>query len=49
MLYLVAEDNEFLPIENKNIPFIIRIYERICFRIEFYHKVCFPFYNISKM
>jgi len=35
----VFEDDILLPNENKNVPFIIKIYERICFRIEFYHKM----------
>lgn len=33
------EDDELLPNENINVPFIIKMYKRICFRIEFYHKV----------
>ncbi|XP_060834055.1 mitochondrial import inner membrane translocase subunit TIM50-C-like isoform X1 [Rhopalosiphum padi] len=36
---LVFEDDDLVQKENKNIPLIIKIYERICFRIEFYHKL----------
>jgi len=37
---IVFEDDELVQKRNNNIPLIIKIYERICFRIEFYHKVC---------
>ncbi|XP_026819687.1 mitochondrial import inner membrane translocase subunit TIM50-C-like isoform X1 [Rhopalosiphum maidis] len=36
---LVFEDDDLVQKENKNSPLIIKIYERICFRIEFYHKL----------
>ncbi|XP_025405714.1 mitochondrial import inner membrane translocase subunit TIM50-C-like [Sipha flava] len=36
---LVIEDEELIINENKDIPFIFKIYEWICFRIEFYHKM----------
>lgn len=36
---LVFEGDDLVQKENKSIPFVIKIYERICFRIEFYHKL----------
>ncbi|XP_001949077.2 mitochondrial import inner membrane translocase subunit TIM50-C [Acyrthosiphon pisum] len=36
---LVFEDDELVQKGNKNIPLIIKIYERLCFKIEFYHKM----------
>ncbi|XP_050438907.1 mitochondrial import inner membrane translocase subunit TIM50-C-like isoform X2 [Adelges cooleyi] len=36
---LIYEDDDLITNVNKDVPFIIQMYEKLCFRIQFYHKM----------